>query len=308
MAVMKPGAKTPSLNTEDLRFFLAVRQARSIKGGARVLRVDHSTVSRRLASLEEALDARLFERTPEGLIETDVAAAIAPLAERIEAITSELEDAANAAAGVPSGPLRIAVSPVVAEHFLVPRLPELMKRFPDITFDIHADISRRSLSKREADVAIRQYAEGTPPAEPSALAVKVAKLAAAAYASPEYIERFGRPARPVRSLAGHRMIRTSPSPGDTWNATLDEPADHVLSVYPFATAAVAAIAGLGIAVLPCLGSDADPRLTRISDVIVTFDMWVVTNAEVRNNPRVRDVKDALVEMLRAASRELAGGG
>ena len=303
---MKPGAKAASLNAEDLRFFLAVRQARSIKGGARILRVDHSTVSRRLASLEDSLGVRLFERTPDGLVETDVAAAIAPLAENIEALTNELADAANAAAGVPSGPVRIAVSPVVAEHFLIPRLPDLMKRFPDIMFDIHADVARRSLSKREADVAIRQYPEGTPPAEPSALAVKVGKLAAAAYASPEYIERYGWPARPVRSLAGHVMISTSPSPGDTWNAQLDEPADYAIAIYPFATASVAAVAGLGIAVLPCLGSDTNPRLIRISDVVVTFDMWVVTPAEVRNNPRVRAVKDALVEMIRAASRELAG--
>jgi len=303
---MKPGAKAASLNAEDLRFFLAVRQARSIKGGARILGVDHSTASSRLASLEEALGARLFERTPEGLIETDVAVAIAPLAERIEALTNELEDAANAAAGVPSGPVRIAVSPVVAEHFLIPHLPGLMKRFPDIAFDIHADISRRSLSKREADIAIRQNPQGTPIAEPSALAVKVAKLAIAAYASPEYLERVGRPARPVRSLAGHAMIRTSWSPGETWNTGLDEPAGYVVSVYPFSSATVAAVAGLGIAVLPCLGSDKDPRLARISDVIATYDMWVVTTPEVRNNPRVLVVKDALVELIRAASAELAG--
>ena len=104
---MKPGAKASSLNAEDLRFFLAVWTARSIKGGARILRVDHSTVSRRLASLEESLGARLFDRTPEGLVETDVAVAIAPLAQRIEALTGELVDAANAASGVPSGPVRI---------------------------------------------------------------------------------------------------------------------------------------------------------------------------------------------------------
>jgi DNA-binding transcriptional LysR family regulator len=181
-----------------------------------------------------------------------------------------------------------------------------MKRFPDVAFDVHADISRRSLSKREADIAIRQHPEGTPPAEPSALALKVAKLAAAAYASHEYVARVGRPVRPVQSLAGHVLIRTSPSPGDGWNDTLDEPADSVVSVFPFASAIVAALAGIGIAVLPCLGADTNPRLTRVSDVLVTFDMWVVTNADVRNNPRVRDVKDALVEMIRAASRELAG--
>jgi len=303
---MKPGAKTAALNAEDLRFFLAVRQARSIKGGARLLRVDHSTVSRRLASLEEALGARLFERTPDGLLETDVATAISPLAERIEGLTSELVDAANVAAGVASAPVRIAASPVTTEHLLIPRLPDLMKRFPDVAFDIHADISRRSLSKREADIAIRQHPVGTPPAEPSALAVKVAKLAAAAYASVEYVERFGRPERPVRSLAGHALIYTSPSPGDTWASSLDEPADSIVSIFPFACANVAALAGLGIAVLPCLGSDTNPRLVRISDVIVTFDMWVVTSAEVRNNPRVRAVKDALIEIIHEARAELAG--
>ncbi len=303
---MKPGAKAGSLNAEDLRFFLALRQARSIKGGARILRVDHSTASRRLASLEQALGARLFERTPEGLVETDVAVAIAPLAERIEALTGELEDAANAAAGVPSGPVRIAASPVVAEHFLIPRLPGLMKRFPDVAFDIHADISRRSLSKREADIAIRQSASETPLAEPSALAVKVGRLAIAAYASLEYLERAGRPLRPVRSLAGHVMIRTSWSPGESWNTSLDEPADYVLSVYPFSSATVAAVTGIGIAVLPCLGSDTNPRLCRISDVISTYDMWVVTPAEVRNNPRVLAVKSALIDMIREANPELAG--
>lgn len=303
---MKPSGKASSLNAEDLRFFLAVWQARSIKGAARLLRVDHSTVSRRLASLEEALGARLFERTPEGLVETDVATAIAPLAERIEALTSELEDAASSAAGLPSGPVRIAVSPVVADHFLIPRLPALMERFPDVVFDIHADVSRRSMSKREADIAIRQYGKGTPPAEPTALAIKVGELAAAVYASPEYLARFGTPERPIRSLRGHRMIWTGPSPGDNWNASLDEPAEDVISIFPFASAAVAAVTGLGIAVLPCLGSDSNPRLVRLTDVIVTFDMWVVTNAEVRNNPRIQVVKDALVEMLRAAGDELAG--
>jgi DNA-binding transcriptional LysR family regulator len=136
--------------------------------------------------------------------------------------------------------------------------------------------------------------------------VKVGKLAIAAYASPEYIERVGRPLRPVRSLAGHVMIRTSWSPGETWNTSLDEPADYVVSVYPFSSATVAAVTGIGIAVLPCLGSETNSRLSRISDVIATYDMWVVTTAEVRNNPRVLVVKDALVEMIRAASRELAG--
>jgi DNA-binding transcriptional LysR family regulator len=295
------------MNAEDLRFFLAVRQAGSIKGAARALKVDHSTVSRRLAALEEALDARLFERTPEGLLETDVAQAIAPLAERIELLRSELKDAASAASDSPRGPVRIAVSPVMGAHFLIPRVPELGRRFPETALEILADVSAVSIPQREADVAIRQYPRGRPPAEPSALAMKVGSFGFAAYASPAYVDRRGRPERPIRSLEGHEMISTARGgPGNTWNEQLEHPARYVLSGYPFSVTSAAAAAGIGIAVLPCLGTDADPRLLRLTDVVASYDVWVVTNHTVRNNLRVRAVKDALVEMLRSADAELSG--
>jgi DNA-binding transcriptional LysR family regulator len=130
----------------------------------------------------------------------------------------------------------------------------------------------------------------------------------AAFASPAYLARNGRPGRPVCSLAGHRLISTGTwAPGgDAWNAQLDEPASLALSVYPFSVARAASLAGLGIAVLPCLGSDNDPGLERVSEVISTMDMWVVTNPDVRNNPVVRAVKEHLIALLRAASTELSG--
>ena len=256
---------------------------------------------------EQELGAPLFERTPEGLVETDVARAIAPLAERIDVLTRDLQDAATAASDAPKGPVRIAVGPVFADHFLIPRVPELRRRFPDVMLEIHAEVARVNMVRREADIAIRQLPEGNAPGEPSALALKVGKFGAAAYASPAYVERRGLPERPVRSLAGHEMISTGArSPGDSWNAQLEQPADYVLSVHPLAAAAAAAIAGIGIAVLPCVASDSDPRLVRLSDVVVSIDNWVVTNHDARNNPRVRGVKDALVEMIRDGANELGG--
>ena len=296
------------MNAEDLRFFLAVRQAGSIKGGARLLKVDHSTVSRRLATLEEALDARLFERTPEGLLETDVGRAIGPLAERIELLTRELQDAANAASDSPTGPVRIAVSPLIAEHFLIPRVPELQRRFPNVAFDIVADISRANVLRREADIAIRQHPVGKAPAEASALVMKIGVFAFAAYASPAYLERRGRPEGGLApNLARHQMISTGKwAPGNSWNEQLDHPAEYVLTVYPFSTATVAAATGIGIAVLPCLGADTDPRLVRLTPPLNAYDIWVVSSPEVQNNQRVKAVKQALIEMLRAAVPAFAG--
>jgi DNA-binding transcriptional LysR family regulator len=295
------------MNAEDLRYFLAVRQAGSIKGGARTLKVDHSTMSRRIAALEESLGARLFERTPEGLVETDVARAIAPLAERIEELTRELVDAANAASETPTGPVRIAVGPAFAEHFLIPRVSVLQQRLADIPLEIIADVSRVNILRREADIAIRQHPAGKAPAEPSALAMKVGSFGFAAYASPEYLARHGLPERPVRSLEGHTMISTGQwAPGNFWNEQLEHPAKYALLAYPLAIATAAAAAGLGIAVLPCVGADMDPRLVRLTDVIESFEAWLVTTNEARNNARIRAVKDALVEMIQAAAPELSG--
>jgi DNA-binding transcriptional LysR family regulator len=79
--------------------------------------------------------------------------------------------------------VRIAVSPVVAQHFLIPRLPQLRSAFPDVTFDIVADIAPVNVLKREADIAIRQRPEGSAPAEPEALTMKVGKFAYALYGS-----------------------------------------------------------------------------------------------------------------------------
>jgi DNA-binding transcriptional LysR family regulator len=295
------------MNAEDLRFFLAVRQAGSIKGGARLLKVDHSTVSRRLAALEEALDARLFERTPEGLLETDVGRAIGPLAERIELLTRELQDAANAASDSPTGPVRIAVSPLIAEHFLVPLVPELQRRFPNVGFDIVADISRTNVLRREADIAIRQHPTGKAPAESSALAMKIGVFAFAAYASPAYLERHGRPEGLAPNLAGHQMISTGKwAPGNAWNEQLEHPAEYILTVYPFSTATVAATTGIGIAVLPCLGADTHPNLVRLTPPLDAYDIWIVSSPEVQNNQRVKAVKEVLIEMLRAAAPAFAG--
>ena len=297
------------MNADDLRFFLAVRQAGSIKGGARILKVDHSTVSRRLQALEEALKASLFERTPEGLVDTDLARAIAPLAERVELLTREIEDSANAASDARSGPVRIAVSPVVAQHFLIPRLPQLRSSFPDVTFDIVADIAPVNVLKREADIAIRQRPEGSAPAEPEALAMRVGNFAYALYGSRDYVERHGRPERPVRSLAGHEMIGSGDfGPGDPWNAQLDEPAAVAAAIFPLMAVTTAVIAGVGVGVLGCLEADADPRLVRLSDVLGAYALWIVTSHAVRNNPRVRAVKEALGEMIQAAAPELDGTG
>jgi DNA-binding transcriptional LysR family regulator len=71
-------------------------------------------------------------------------------------------------------------------------------------------------------------------------------------------------------------------------------------------AVAAAVAGHGIAVLPCLAADAHPALVRLTSVLQSWDMWAVTSEAARNSRRIKAVKEALVELIVAEAGRLAG--
>lgn len=292
---------------DDLQIFLAVRQAKSLKAAARALGMDHSTVSRRLAALEEDLGAKLFGRHAEGLNPTELGQTVAPLVEKIAGLVHELEELVRRASDSLAGAVRIAVSPAVAEHFLIPRLPRLRARFPDIELNILAGVAQVNLARGEADIAIRQHSPGKPLGDPSLIARKVGTFGFAVYAAKEYIDRKGRPPTPILGLSGHEIVTIGPtSPGALWNAGLEPPAAEVLVAYPYASALAAVASGIGLSLLPCLGSDSHPQLIRLSEVVMAWDMWMLTGQETRDNARVRAVKEALVELLEEAASELSG--
>ena len=295
------------MNRDDVRYFLAVRAARSIKGAARALKVDHTTVSRRLAALEISLGATLFERTPDGLLETDVARSIAPAAERLEIVAAEIEEAAHAASDSLAGPVRIASTPLLTDHFLVPALPGLRERFPQIQFELYSAVASVDMPRREADIAVRVHPSGKPPGEDSLLTRKAAKFGYALYATHAYVAAHGFPERPIRSLRGHQLVGNGHPLLMAWNTQLEEPAEVPFTVFPFISNMAAIVGGLGLGIIACVAGDQHPGLVRVSDAIGQWDLWVVTNPEARNNTRVRTVKDALLELLDAAADRLGGG-
>ena len=177
----------------------------------------------------------------------------------------------------------------------------------DAEFRIHAGVANVNMPHREADIGIRTVPVGTAPAEESVLAQRVCRFAFAAYASHADVDIHGMPARPVRSLTGRNFIATGPwGPGDTWNERLDEPARVVMRCEPVALATAAVLANVGVAVLPCPTGEANSRLVRISEVVASWNLWVVTNGEARRNPRVQAVKQVIVEWLQATSDRLEG--
>lgn len=143
------------LQWDDVRLFLALCRARSVGSAAKHLRVDGSTVSRRLAALEEALAVTLFERSRSGITPTEAAEDLMPAAEHIEeamlGFTTRVENLEREV----SGSVRITSPPDVAEVVVVPLLSELLRRHPALRVELAAGEALLDLTRREADLALR---------------------------------------------------------------------------------------------------------------------------------------------------------
>lgn len=145
----------PAIPWDDVRLFLALSRARTLGAAAKVLAVDTSTVSRRLAALETHLGASLFDRDRDGIRMTSAAEALLPVAEEIEHAMARFAGAAEELEREVTGLVRIACPPDVAEVWIAPRLPALTARFPELRIEIVAGEALVDVARRAVDMALR---------------------------------------------------------------------------------------------------------------------------------------------------------
>lgn len=135
---------------EDVRIFVALARHGSLSATARALSVNHATVARRLASLEEALGEPLAERRPGGYVLTSAGEHILVSAQAMEAAAASL--GRGSAAG---GLVRINATPSMVQHFLAARLGAFVRAHPGIDIELAGDVRPVSLERSEADLALR---------------------------------------------------------------------------------------------------------------------------------------------------------
>src|ERR1700755_2271697 len=140
---------------DDVRYFLGVARGRSGWGAAERLGVNHSTVLRRIAQLEERLGVHMFEKLPSGYRLTAGAEEVLELANQMEASSHQLETRVFGRDQSVRGRLRVTLAPTLAAHLLMPDLTEFARLHPDIEMEILSSGELANLTNREADVAIR---------------------------------------------------------------------------------------------------------------------------------------------------------
>ena len=285
---------------DDLRYALAVADAGSLAGAARALRVDHTTVLRRVAGLEAELGARLFERLPSGYSLTAAGEEVVAAARRVSETVTEVERRIGGEDLRLTGALRLATSDTLMNTVLPEALAGFAAAHPELTLELSTSTSMVNLTKREADVALRP-ARKIPE---NLVGRRISEVAIALYAAPSYLRRTG--AR--RSLEKHTWVGLDDSLASTtvaqWMERELKGAAVRTRTDTISAAARAAVAGLGVAALPCYLGDRTPQLRRLSKPIASMstELWLVTHKDLQKTARVRAVMDWLANVL---SRERA---
>jgi DNA-binding transcriptional LysR family regulator len=294
-----------NMDWDDLRFFLAAYRAGSSSGAARLLAVRHTTVGRRLAVLEDALNARLFIRTPEGMTPTALAIAILPLAEEAERNVVAIQRQAGSGDSVVDGKVRLTTSEAFSDY-LIRHLPQLQQRHPALAVEILSSNRVLDLLRGEADIAVRMTATSQ-----SELTCRcVGNAGWSLYASEAYVARRGVPDL-LADLANHDVIgfdeSLKGSPGAQWVSVHAKAAHIPLRGNSLGAIMSAAAVGIGIAVAPCLLGSAQPALRRLSaHPVSTRGIWLVFHPSAAEIARIRIVVDFLAEIIGADRHFLAG--
>ena len=288
---------------DDIRYFLAVARAGSVRAAAEGLGVYHSTVLRRIAQLEKRLGARMFEKLPSGYRVTAAGEEVLELAIQMEASSHQLETRVFGRDQSVRGLLRVTLAPTLATHLLMPDFADFARLHPDIEMEILSSGELANLTNREADVAIRVvYDRKTLPLNLNAL--KGPELFGAIYMSRDRLATWrAGVSDPIRWIvisthgipdwASEGEVRITGSPFRTTDALAQ---------------IVAVRQGLGITTLPCFVGDADPHLVRVpgTDLHMYGTLWLLTQGETRKTKRVRLFTEFVSRRLTAYVSLLAG--
>lgn len=189
------------MDWDDLRLFLAVARAESLSGAGRQLRLDPATLGRRIARLEQAVEAGLFIKSPQGYSLTEAGSRLLVHAQRAEAaLEAAAEDLSGAAAGL-SGQIRIGAPDGCANYLLPQVLTRICTENPGLEVQVVALPRVFNLSRREADMAIGV-------SRPETGRLKVQKLTdyrLCLAASEGYLKGVP-PLRSRADLGGHRLV------------------------------------------------------------------------------------------------------
>lgn len=280
------------------RAFLVTAEEGSLSAAARALGMAQPTLGRQVDGLEQELDIILFERvgrglklTPSGLELLDHVRAMGDAASKVSLTAMGQSQSID-------GSICIAASETYASLVLPPIIAKLRLLEPGITVEVVASNSPSDLRRREADIAIRNFR----PTEPDLIAKKICEVPARLYASPEYLDKIGRPKLPY-DLRNADFINLD-STGALMNGLNTMGMNLSKKNFPVLTENYTVMwemvkQGVGIGILDGNIGDAEPLVERVLPDLepLMFPIWLVAHRELNTSRRIRMVFDLLAAEL-----------
>ncbi len=285
------------MDWDYLRYVHALANGGTLARAGELLGVHQTTVLRRLDQMEEELGVQLFERSRDGLTLTPAGETAFNEAEHLSVDVENLERKLVGQDTRPEGKVRLATTEALLHGLVAPLLADLVNEFPGIELEIVISNDVVSLSRRDADLALR------PTNQPQETLVgrQVGTVESAVYAAVGYIENH--PYDEDDSPGSHIWVIPDESfshlaTGRWYRRHLRNPASVIRcnSLYGMFTLIEA---GSGIGVLPCYLGDAAPELQRLSEPLdgEGTDLWLLAHQDLRKMARVRVAMEFLAQAL-----------
>lgn len=284
----------PAIDWGDLQAFAAICEAGSVSRASSRLGVNHATVIRRVRALEAALGPRLFDRGSSYVLTQagrDLWSGLAGVAGRIDGSRAQVQGRDNEV----RGEVRLTTTDTLAHGMLMPLLREFCEQHPEVSLRIAVNNHFLSLTRREADVAIR--GSNRPPE--NLVGRHVGNIRTAAYASRAYLRTVGRRRKlpeldwiaPDAALAHLEQAK--------WLAA-HVPAERVvMSVDSLVGMLLAVRHGIGAAMLLCPLADVHDELVPLDAPPPALDtqLWILTHPDLRQVARIRVFSQFMFERL-----------
>jgi len=272
---------------DDIRYFLAVARSGNVTGAAKVLAVNHSTVSRRIRSLEEKHGVRLFERIASGYEMTAAADNIYELALELENKNQQISRQLFGQDSRLQGEINLTMPHDILEHCLIDDLALFRMQQENIQLNLSVSQGLKNLAAREADIAIRLTSN--PP--DYLIGKKVATLQHGIYA----------PANKKYAKTTPIIVFASENSIPQWAKTHFSNAEISMKVDDLNAMYYAVRSGVGVARMPCYLPDSikDEKVQRLDIELPksNWGVWVLSHVDLRNTARVRCCREFLVNAL-----------
>jgi DNA-binding transcriptional LysR family regulator len=285
-------AEMQTLNWNDLRYILAVSRGKTLAAAARLLAVDDTTVARRLAAMQATFGVRLYQRLSDGTLRLTTSGERVGLhAERIEHEINAIDGALASAGELVSGTVRVTSVAIIVNHIFIPSAHMLLKGHPQLRLEFVGDARDLSLTRREADLAVRLARPKTGGTKVIARRVGTLRYAVYAAASCSVRESKVLPWVTYDEAMAHlpqaRWIATTAArEHETIAAARVDDAEPLLE---------AVAAGIGRSLLPCVVADSDARLRRLSTVrygsLPARELWLLAHSELKGLRRIEAVAE-----------------